>query len=410
MRNQATRSISDVQKTAGWMMIAGIIFIAMNLRSPLTSVGPLIGFIKQDLGISNTLAGMITTLPLLAFAFFSPFVPRLSQKYGLERIIFVSTFFLTLGIVLRSLSGITALYVGTVILGLAISVSNVLLPSLIKREFSGKIGMMTGVYSISMNVLGAIASGLSVPLAIGVGLGWRGALSVWGMLSFVALFVWGAPLFFRNRTRRQKTGQAAIHSEIDKSNVNVWRSRLAWQVTFFMGLQSMVFYILIAWLPEILKVRGLSPDQSGWLLSLMQLFLLPFTFIVPIVAGRMVNQRLLVMISFVLTLSGTLGIMLGSMRVTVISILILGVGAGFSFSLAMMFFGLRARNAQQSAELSGMAQAFGYLLAASGPALFGYARDVTNSWTAPLMILVVASILLFIFGMGAGRNRYIDDV
>lgn len=320
MTNQHIQSNRAVHKSAVWMVIIGIIFIAANLRAPLTSVGPIVGFIRDDLHISNTLAGMITTLPLLSFALFSQIVPKLARKFGVEMMILMSIIFLTLGIILRLLSGVAALYIGTAVLGLAISISNVLLPSLIKQEFPTRIGLMTGVYSISMNLLAAIASGLSVPIAIGLGIGWQGGLGIWGILSFVSILFWLPQIKHLNKET------AAVRNKVVDSQVNLWRSPLAWQVTLFMGLQSMVFYILIAWLPEILQQQGISSDQSGWLLSVMQLALLPFTFIVPIIAGRMKSQRSLVTIMSALLLAGTLGLIYGSAKLIVCWIIMIGIG------------------------------------------------------------------------------------
>ncbi|OMF65226.1 MFS transporter [Paenibacillus sp. FSL R5-0766] len=385
------------------LIILGIIVIAANLRTPLTSVGPLVGFIRDDVHISNTLAGLITTVPLLAFALLSPLVPKLGRRYGVERIILIALIFLTVGIVIRSLSGAVHLFIGTAVLGFAIAICNVLLPSIIKRDFPNKIGSMTGVYSISMNLCGAIASGISVPLAMNAGLKWQGALGIWGILSFVSILCWLPQL--RNQTKQTATTSQHMAS----NDVNVWRSPLAWQVTLFMGIQSMVFYVLIAWLPEILKQQGIDSNQSGWYLSIMQLAMLPFTFIVPVIAGRMSNQRLLVVITSILLLTGTLGLLYGSSNVILLWIVILGIGGGFAFSLAMMFFGLRTENAHQAAELSGMAQSIGYLLAAIGPALIGYLHDATNSWHLPLFILLGASVLLFIVGIGAASNRVVGS-
>ncbi|MFY0517729.1 CynX/NimT family MFS transporter [Lysinibacillus sp. UGB7] len=403
-KNQDIKSNEVIHKSSVWVMIVGIIFIATNLRAPLTSVGPLVGIIRDNLHLSNTLAGMITTLPLLAFALFSPFVPRLGRKFGVELFILISVIFLMFGIILRSLSGVATLYVGTALLGLAIAICNVLLPSLIKREFPTQLGLMTGVYSISMNLFGAMASGISVPIAVGLGFGWQGALGIWGILSFVSI------LFWLPQIKRRKERATSFPNQKAGGGVSLWRSALAWQVTLFMGLQSMVFYVLIAWLPEILKQQGISSHQSGWLLSIMQLALLPFTFIVPIIAGRMSSQRSLVTIASTLLLSGTLGLLYGSSNFIVLWIILLGIGGGCAFGLSMMFFGLRTENAYQAAELSGMAQSVGYLLAATGPTLFGYLHDVTNSWTIPLLLLVCASILLFIFGLGAARDRQIGSI
>ncbi|WP_427181288.1 CynX/NimT family MFS transporter [Paenibacillus sp. TC-CSREp1] len=385
------------------LIILGIIVIAANLRTPLTSVGPLVSLIRDDVDISNTLAGLITTVPLLAFALLSSLVPKLGRRYGVERIILIALIFLTAGIVIRSLSGAIHLFIGTAVLGFAIAICNVLLPSIIKRDFPDKIGSMTGVYSISMNLCGAIASGISVPLAVDAGLKWQGALGIWGILSFVSILCW------LPQSRKQTKQTAMTSQRMASYDVNVWKSPLAWQVTLFMGIQSMIFYVLIAWLPEILKQQGIDPNQSGWFLSLMQLAMLPFTFIVPVIAGRMSNQRLLVVITTILLLTGTLGLLYGSSNIILLWIIMLGIGGGFAFSLSMMFFGLRTENAHQAAELSGMAQSIGYLLAAMGPALIGYLHDATNSWNLPLFILLGASVLLFIVGIGAASSRIVGS-
>ncbi|MBD2864509.1 CynX/NimT family MFS transporter [Paenibacillus oceani] len=395
---------SNARVSAAWVIVAAIVCIAVNLRAPLTSVGPLVGLIKDHLHISNTSAGLITTVPLLAFALFSPFVPRLGHKIGVELLIFLSILGLTAGITLRSLSGVAALFIGTAVLGLAISVCNVLLPSLIKREFPKRIGLMTGMYSISMNLFGAIASGISVPVAVGLGLGWQGALGVWGLLSIVSLICW-----LPYMKRRRHAGSAAVSNQSDGGAVNVWRSALAWQVTLFMGLQSTLFYVLIAWLPELLVQQGVSANQSGWYLSIMQLALLPFTFIVPIVAGRLSSQRSLVIIMAILLISGTSGLLAGNPGWMVVWIVVLGIGGGFAFGLSMMFFGLRTQNARQAAALSGMAQSVGYLLAAGGPTLFGLLHDITNGWKVPLVTLVGIAVLLGGFGLGAARDRYVGS-
>ncbi|HEY4550854.1 MAG TPA: MFS transporter [Bacillus sp. (in: firmicutes)] len=392
------------QQAAPWVILLGIIFITVNLRAPLTSVGPLVELIRNDLHISNTLAGMITTLPLLAFAFFSPFVPKLGKRFGVERILFISIIFLTLGIILRSFSGIANLYIGTAVLGLAIAVCNVLLPGLIKREYSERIGLMTGVYSICMNLFGAIASGISVPVAVGLGFKWQGALGIWGILSFLSILFWIPQL------KRGSIKKTTIHPQARNHGVNLWRSPLAWQVTLFMGLQSTLFYVLVAWLPEILKSKGIGFDQSGLFVSIMQLTVLPVTFIAPILAGRMSNQRRLVTIASVCFFVGNVGLLYGSLNFIVLWIILLGMGAGFAFGLAMIFFSLRTDTPGQAAELSGMAQSVGYLLAAMGPMLFGYLHDLTDSWQIPLQILVGVSLLLFIVGQGAGRNKKVGSI
>lgn len=314
----------------------------------------------------------------------------------------MAIFFLVIGIGLRSFSGVAALYIGTAVIGLAICVPNVLLPSLIKRDFPQQIGLMTGVYTISMNLLGAAASGISVPLAVGFGFGWQGALGIWSILSFAAIFAWLPQVKGYSRKK-----DAIVQREDD--NRSLWTSMLAWQITLFMGLQSTVFFVSITWLPEILKYQGMSLEQSGWLLSAMQLALLPCTFVVPIIAGRMKSQRSLIVIMASLLLTAVLGLLYGNSGLAVLWMIALGSGIGFAFSLAMVFFGLRTRNSRQAAELSGMAQSVGYLIAAIAPTLFGYIHDVSKSWEIPLLILVAVVVLLFAFGLGASRNKYVDS-
>ncbi|QUL53789.1 MFS transporter [Paenibacillus tritici] len=404
LQQQDEISSTGIRKQATlWFMIVGIIFIAANLRAPLTSVGPLVSLIRENVHISNTLAGLITTVPLIAFALLSPFVPKLGRKYGVERLILISLIFLVIGIAVRSLSGALTLYVGTAVLGFAITICNVLLPSLIKREFPQQMGTMTGVYSVSMNLCGAIASGISIPLAVGAGMNWQGALGVWGILSVISILFWVPQLKAPARLA------AVANSSGHNHQVNIWRSPLAWQVTLFMGIQSAIFYVLVAWLPEILKDQGISSSQSGWFLSVLIMASLPFAFIVPVMAGRMSSQRLLVVITTILLLTGTLGLLYSSIQLLLFWVIILGIGAGFAFGLSMMFFGLRTQNAHQAAELSGMAQSIGYLLAAVGPALIGYLHDASHSWSVPLLILVGASLLLGIVGLGAGRNQFIGS-
>lgn len=386
----------------GWLLILGIILVAANQRAPITSVGPIIGNIREYTGISNTLAGMLTTVPLLAFAFMSPFAPKLARRYGMERVVFCALIVLLIGTLCRSLHGAGTLFAGTVLIGLAISVCNVLIPSLVKRDFSQKVGLMTGVYSVSMNLCGALASGISVPLAVGAGFGWQGALVCWGVLSVLAMGSWFPRL-------RASKPQAAVSAASHAQGPSFWRSGLAWQVTIFMGLQSLIFYMLAAWLPEILVSRGMTADAGGWMLSLLQFAMLPFTLVVPIIAGRMQNQRILVALTFVLYLIGIGGLFTGNNTLVPLWSIMIGIAGAFSFSLAMIFFSLRTRTAQEAAELSGMAQTVGYIMAAIGPMLFGWLHDLTHGWDVPLLLLIAASILILIFGMGAARDRFVHN-
>lgn len=387
---------------ATWVLILGIVLVAANQRAAITSVGPLIGNIRETTGLSNSLAGLLTTVPLLAFALLSPIAPKLSQRYTPERVVLVSLFVLLIGLISRSLSaeGPGMLFVGTLLIGLAISIFNVLIPSLVKRDFANNVGLMTGIYAVSMNLCGALASGISIPLARTVGLGWQGSLLCWCSLTVLAIFSW----LPRLRSSQKKPWSTAQKMNEGKS---FWRSGLAWQVTAFMGLQSIMFYMLVAWLPDILSSRGMSEDTSGWMLSLLQFSMLPFTLIVPIIASRMRDQRPLVFLTVVLFLIGISGLFMEDTSLVPLWIIIIGIAGACAFSLSMIFFSLRTKNSQEAAELSGMAQTIGYLLAAIGPLLFGLLHDLTHNWTVPLLLLLVATFFLLLAGIGAGRNKYV---
>lgn len=381
-----------------WLIFAGIILIAINLRAAITSVGPLIGIIREDTGISSTMAGMLTTLPLLAFALLSPMAPAMAKKWGLETTLLLSMVVLTFGIGIRSISSPTTLLLGTAFLGVAIAVGNVLLPSLVKRDFPRHIGLMTGTYSASMNLLAATASGVSIPLATQAGLGWQGSLLIWASLSVLALIVW-----LIQRSSSDKT--AEVRSTATKQQ-SVLRSPLAWYITLFMGLQSFTFYVNISWLPEILRSQGMDYSAAGWMLSILQFVSLPFSFIIPVLAGRNPNQRVLVTISALSMLTGYAGLLSGMSSLNLLWVMLVGISGGANFSLSLMFFTLRTKTAHEAAALSGMAQSLGYLLAAIGPMLIGFLHDATDGWKVPLMVLSAVVVVLFFFGFGAAKPGY----
>lgn len=385
-----------------WILLAGILFIAATIRSPLTSVGPIIGSIRDQLQISNSLAGFLTTIPLLAFAIVSPFAPRISKKYGLAPTLFYSLVLLLAGIVMRSAGSSTLLLIGTFLIGVGIAFANVLLPSLLKLSFPLHIGLMTGLYSVSMNISATLASGIAAPIANQTSYGWQGALGIWGIITFFALLVWIPQI----RNKRPEEKEIAKNLKV-RPKVPLWRSPVAWSVTLFMGLQSFLFYTTSSWIPVVLQTGGLTDEAAGWMLSLVQLSQLPMMFIIPVVADKVRNQRGLVAAVFACYLVGYGGVQFGSESFTALWMVFIGLAGGSSFGLAMMFFTLRTRTPEEAASLSGMAQSLGYLLASVGPVLFGSLHDLTGSWTAPLYVFLIVSLILFICGMSAGKDRYI---
>ncbi|WP_313891187.1 MFS transporter [Psychrobacillus sp.] len=392
----------SISKNRNILLIIGIICIATTLRSPLTSVGPIISYIRDGLGISNVLAGFITTIPLIAFAIVSPFAAKIARRFGIEWTLFFSTILLATGIITRSLGTTSLLLVGTALIGIAISFGNVLLPSLIKLKFPLQIGLLTGIFTVSMNLSAGIGAGISYPIAEGTTFGWQGALGCWAILAIIAIIVWLPQI----SKRKQQNENQPISST--KKSTSILRSPLTWSITLFMGIQSLIFYTTAAWLPELLQSQGMSAEKSGWMLSLMQFAQLPMTFIVPIIAGRLKDQRILVISFTVLYLIGFIGILAGNISLTIVWMIMLGLAGGASFGLVMMLFSLRTSTPMEAAELSGTAQSFGYLLAAVGPVLFGYLHDATASWFTPMILFLLSTIVLFFAGMHAGKNRYLS--
>ncbi len=386
-------------------LMIGIVLVAINLRMPLTAISPLLDYIRESIPISNTLAGFLTTLPLIAFALISPFVSKISQKTGVEKLVFYTLLMILLGSIIRPAGSLTFLLIGTLFIGIGIAFGNVMIPSLIKKEFPFQLGMMTGIYSISMNLFAAISSGLSVPVANKMNGDWQAVLFIWAGFVAIALFVWLPQL----KNKPAQIEQANITKSVTKKNV--WRSKMAWQIAVVMGIQSAVFYISVAFLPVMVQEHGFSSAEGGFMLSLMQFGIMPITFIIPIIAFKMKNQRALVLFSTVMMVLGILGLLLPvqSLMLLSIAILFLGIGSGTSFSLCMMFFNLRTNTASEAADMSGMAQSIGYLLAACGPILFGSLHDLLGSFVVPLIILLFALGILCICGLNAARDKTIFD-
>src|SRR5215210_4610955 len=381
-------------------LVLGVVFLAANLRPSLTGVAPLIGQIRADTGISNGVAGLLTTLPLLAFALLSLVAPLVARRFGMERALLASLLVLAAGILLRWAGAVAALFLGTAILGAAIALGNVLLPSLVKREFPEHAGLMTSVYSTSLGISAALAAGVSVPLAQLAGIGWRGALAVWAAPALLAAVAWLPQL--------SRSDHPADPSARSSPGVrDLWRSPLAWQVTLFMGLQSLSYYVTLTWLPEILQAEGVGAARAGWLLGLSQAVAIVTMFLSPMVAGRLPSQRGIVVVAVSVSGAGALGLLVAGSAASTLWVVLLGLGQGASFSLALTFFALRAPDPGHAAALSGMAQSVGYLLAAAGPFLFGVLRDVTGAWTVPLALLLTVTICLLIAGIGAARDAHV---
>ena len=394
---------TETTRQQKFILIAGIILIASNLRAPITSVGPVVPEIQEALGLSNALTGLITTMPLLAFALLSPVASRMADRWRIETLLWAATWAIGFGLAIRASSNSALLFSGAALIGCGITFGNVLVPPFIKQQFPHKIGLVTGIYSVAMNISASLASGFSIAIGHWTGMGWKGSIGVWLVLSVIAVAVWIPQL--KQRRHKAPAGETVARAESGKSML---RSRLAWCITIFMGLQSLLFYCSVAWLPVVLQDWGMASEASGWVLSFVQFTQLPTVFIGPIIAGRMKNHMPLVwFIGGTLILS--IALIIGWRTQFIIpAVILFGLGTGLAFSLVMMWFVLRTATTREAARISGMAQSAGYTLAAAGPPVFGALHDWTGTWEAPFLLLAAAIIILFISGAKVARPQLIN--
>lgn len=383
-------------KKQSLILFIGILLIGASLRAPITSVGIALPSIKDTLNLSNTSVSLITIIPLLSFAVISLFAAKISHKFGLERTVFGALILICVGIALRAITGVSWLYVGTILIGVGIAFGNVLTPGIIKMNFPLRIGIMTGYYTVVMNIFGSVSSYVTAPLV--KHFNYNIAISLIGIVTFIGIITWSFQL------NKHET----VNSSQTTTNINVWKSPLSWKITLLMGGQSMIFYSLINWLPEFLLSHGTPINEAGIYLSILQLAIIPLTFVTPIFAEKLKNQVLITFVTGLLFVLGILTLMLQP-NWAFLGIILIGVASGLAFGLVNTFFGLRTENGLTAAKLSGMSQSVGYLFAAIGPLLFGILHDATNSWNTSFGILLVTSIIIMIIGSRAGRNITIEQ-
>ncbi|MGH8493989.1 MAG: CynX/NimT family MFS transporter [Moraxellaceae bacterium] len=380
------------------LLLAVLVLVAINLRPALASLAPVLKAVQAGSGLSASAAGLLTTLPVLCFGLFGPLAPALSRRFGSEKVVQAMLLLLAAGITLRALD-LPGLFAGTLLAGATIGVVNVLLPGLLKRDFADKADLVTGVYTMALSLGAALAAGLTVPVAELSG-SWRVALAFWALPALLAAACWW-PWQRAAHTRQALPAKAP----------SLLRDKLAWQVTFYMGLQSSLAYCVFGWLPAILQDRGLSALQAGVSLSISVLIQLITALGAPLLANWHVrrggDQRATIALMLALTLSGLLGCLYAPLSTQWLWIVLLGLGQGGTFSMALALIVLRSSDAPTAARLSGMAQGLGYSLAALGPFTVGLLHEVTGNWAAlgPLFTLISAGA--FVSAMSAGRHGFV---
>lgn len=397
----ARRRTADGGLASQWPLVLAVLLTAVNLRTAVASVPPLIDELRDSVPLSGAAAGALTTLPVVCMALGAMMVPRLTRRLGHELPLVLVGLAMTAGILVRIAPGVAWLYAGTTIAGVGVALGNVLVPSLVKRDFHERAGFMTGAYTMAITASAGVAAGLTVPIEDAFGHGWRPALAVWALPALVAGAMW-VPF------ARHPSAVADRRASVPHRSSGLTRDRVAWQVTLFMGAQSLMFYSLLSWLPSVLQDHGMSKATSGVYLSIYSLIGIPICFAVPVLGARMRGQRLLVAASVLCLAGGLAGLIASPGTAAFAWTVFVGLAQAATLSLSFLFFVLRSRDQAQAAELSSMAQSFGYALAAVGPVVMGALHQATGGWTVPLAFLLVVALPELLFGLGAGRDRQVE--
>lgn len=394
----ATEIRPAAMAAGGALLTVAVVLTALNLRPAITSIGPLLPEMRGALGASDTWAGVLTTLPGLCFAGAGLAAPWLSRRIGLGRTISAALLTLVAGLLIRVCDGPFVVLGGTLVATAGIALINVLIPVVIRGSFPAQVGLMTGVYTAALQGGGALGSAVTPLLDDALG-GWRSALGTWSALALLAFAAWvvGSRGFDRGAT---SSPAAATKGR------SLLGSRLAWIVTLFFGTQSFIAYVVMGWLPEVLIETGMSDARAGLLLGLISLIAVPISLVVSPLAARSDSQSGWIVGLGLLGITGILGLLIAPAAAPLLWSVLVGLGMSV-FSLALTVIALRARDAQDTVSLSGMAQGFGYLLAGVGPFLFGLLHQISGGWTVPWLMILAVYLVQTVSGALAGRNRYV---
>jgi len=380
-------------------LVLGIVLVGANLRTPITGLGPVLPDIQASLSLTGTAAGILNALPLLLFAVLSLAAPSIGRHHGLERVLGLAMVAILAGTTIRSLALPGALWLGTALLSAGIAFGNVLLPGLVKRDFPDRAAGLIGLYAAAMAGMAGLSAGLAVPIARLPGSDWRWSLGVWGVLSAVTLVVW-MPQWRASQHRLLAEGAHGTPV------VSPWRHPIGWQVSLFFAFHSFVFYALVDWFASYVAGSGFTLATAGLYLLVYQVVAVGTNLGTAPLIRRFRDQKLLGFGCGLLLLAGSVGLLLWP-GLSLLWLVSAGLGAGVAMVTSLSLFALRTHDHHQAATLSSMAQFIGYLGAAAGPLLVGLLHDLTGAWTAPLGLLVAASLLVTVFATLAGRSQFI---
>jgi MFS transporter, CP family, cyanate transporter len=389
---------AGVRAAGGALLVFGIFALAFNLRSTITGLPPVFPELESALHISAASLAVLAAVPVLCFGVFSGAGAPLSRRYGEERVLCAALLLVVVGLLLRSLAPSALLFPGTIIAGGGIALMNVLLPSLVKRRMPDRAGLVIGLYLLALSAGAITASALAVPLFTAAGGGLvatRLILGVWAGPAVIAVLIWLPQLRFRTVPDSGQARQAGA--------LAMRRHPLAWQVTLFMGLQSLAYYAALSWFPTMFRDRGVSAAYAGTLLALMNVGNAVTALAMPVLAQRARDQRWLAVISMVMSGIGLVGAGFGPTGLAPAFMLLLGLGQGACLALGIYYTMARAPDPVAAASLSAFSQGVGYLIASTGPLLIGLLHTVTGGWSASIAVLLAVGVLQLITGWLAGR-------
>lgn len=407
MSESASESVES-SRLSWWqspvLVLVGVLTIALNLRLAAVSVGPLLATIRPSLGMDATVAGVLTTVPVICFAVFGALSPMAAARLGMHRVLCGALVLLVTGQIVRAVTSSPVVFLLASMVALSgMAAANVLLPSVIKRHFAHRVGLVTALYSTALSIGVTLASVVTVPLAHAFG-SWRWGLGLWATTAFVALLPWLA--LIRHDRRDPTSNGVAKRRAIGMRDL--LRSPLAWTMVFFFAVQSAQAYIQFGWYPTILQAAGYSEAAGGLYLGVIAGVGIPLAFLMPALAARLSKPYPLMVVIASCLAAGYLGVLLAPNGPIWFWSVLLAVGvSAFPFILALI--GLRARTSEGTAALSGFTQSIGYLVAAPFPFLIGLLRDLTGSWTAPLIVMMSMAVPLLVLGLLASRPRFVED-
>ncbi len=391
----APPALTPTRHAAGLLAVGSVLLIAANMRTGIAGVPPIL----DDLGLSSGAQSVLVTIPVVCFCLGALAGPWLRASLGEERALLAVLGLLFTGLLLRAAWPDAGLFPGTVLAGFGVAAINVLLPSLIRHRFRDRAGPMTAAYTTVLGIAAAAVAGVTVPVLHATD-SLHAALGITVVPAAVALILW-LPQVRAARGRVRSPRRPALAA------TSVWRQSLAWKITLFMGLQSVVYYGPLSWLPAIYRDHGVDAATAGIYLMLMQLLSIVGSTVAPLLATRTRDQRPAVAGAIAVVAAGALGLLVAPLSAPALWPVLLGIGQGAGFSLALLLMVLRSADGDTAAELSSMAQSGGYAIATVGPLAMGLLHGATGGWTAPLILLLVVIVAELAAGLASGRDRVV---